>query len=295
MTRGNVVRGEAGVALKPAVRLVMAICACAIMLSPVPPVADAQATRIPFATPGQAVPSGTLEAAIYRPSGDGRFPLAVVSHGTPRNADQRRKMHPDYSILRSWLVDQGYTVIAPMRRGYGSSDGEFSEGIASCNNADYVSPSLMAANDVEAAMRFMRDQSFVDATRIVLVGHSAGGLVSLAAASRGPQGVIAVVNFAGGRGSQRPDFVCSADKEVDAMATFGRTTRVPTLWIYAENDHFFGPALARRMFAAFAAGSPQAEFIAAPPFGSDGHSLVVRGTSWQPAVGAFLKRVVPLR
>jgi dienelactone hydrolase len=110
----------------------------------------------------------------------------------------------------------------------------------------------------------------------------------------GPQGVVAVVNFAGGRGSQRSDFVCSPDKQVDAMAFFGSTTRVPTLWIYAENDHFFGPALAQRMFAAFAAGSPRAEFVAAPSFGTDGHALVVRGTGWQPVVGAFLKKVVPI-
>src|SRR5262249_19646527 len=160
------------------------------------PATDAQPARIPFGLPGQAAALGTLEAAIFRPSGGGRVPLAVGSHGSPRNADRRRQMHPDYSILRSWLRDQGYALIVPMRRGYGSSDGEFSEGIGSCNNPDYVSSSLTAANDIEAAIRYMRDQAFVNATRIVLVGHSAGGLTSLAAASRGPEGVVAVVNFA---------------------------------------------------------------------------------------------------
>jgi len=106
--------------------------------------------------------------------------------------------------------------------------------------------------------------------------------------------VVAVVSFAGGRGQVGPGDVCSPDKLVAAMGAFGTTTRVPTLWIYSENDQYFSPAFARQMFAAFAAGSPQAEFYGAPPYDSSGHTLVNHaGTGWESVVDAFLKKVVP--
>jgi len=250
--------------------------------------AVAESVRIPFALPGATAAAITLEAAVYRPASGTRFPLAVVNHGDPgpSHPDERRAMHPAYDVLRTWLVDHGYAVIVPMRRGFGSSDGDVAEDSGSCHNPDYVASGLAGADDIEAALAYMRRQPFVVSNRIVLVGHSSGGFGSLAEASRRPQGGVAVVNFAGGRGQVGPGDVCSPDKLVAAMGAFGTTTRVPTLWIYSENDQYFSPA--------FAAGSPQAEFFAAPPYDSSGHTLVNHaGTGWESVVDAFLKKVVP--
>lgn len=276
--------------MNPATRFLLIIVSCLVIAaSPALPGAEADAVRVPFGDGGL-----TLEAAVYRPSAGTMFPLVVLSHGDPRNTEARKSMHPGYEALRTWLVGHGYAVIVPMRRGFGNSDGNYSEGYGSCDDPRYVSSGHATAKDIEATIRYMREQPFVDSSRIVLIGHSGGGMGSLAEASRNPQGVVAVVNFAGGRGSVRPDVVCSPDKLVDAMASFGKTVQVPTLWIYSENDHYFSPILARRMFAAFAAGSPQAEFFAAPPYDGDGHYLADHaGTGWESAVDAFLKKVVP--
>ena len=64
------------------------------------------------------------------------------------------------------------------------------------------------------------------------------------------------------------------------------------LWVYAENDHFFGPKLARQLRDAFAAGGGRVEFISAAAFGSDGHQLFSRAgiPVWTPMVDDFLKR-----
>lgn len=253
--------------------------------------AEAQ-VRIPFAASGPGA-SLTLEAAVYRPDGDRRFPVAVLSHGSPRDANQRKTMRPDFNTLRAWLVDQGYAVVVPMRRGFGDSDGTYVEGYGQCADADYVAAGRAAADDVDAAVRYVREQPYADAGRIVLFGHSAGGFASLAEASRNHDGVIAVVSFAGGKGSARPDFVCSPEREIDAMKVFGTTTRVPTLWIYAANDHFFGPAFARQMFDAFVAGgAPRAEFFAAPAAGGDGHMFIfLDPAAWKPVVAGFLQKL----
>jgi dienelactone hydrolase len=108
---------------------------------------------------------------------------------------------------------------------------------------------------------------------------------------------MGVVKFVGDHGSPRPDEVCSPDRLVDAVKQYGATTRVPTLWIYAENDHFFGPALARRMFDAFvAAGAPRAEFFPAPTTGKDGHQFINEAsTTWEPVVSDFLHKIAAPR
>lgn len=49
------------------------------------------------------------------------------------------------------------------------------------------------------------------------------------------------------------------DRLVEATADFGRTSRVPMLWIYIENDTFFGPDLSKRMHQAFTAARGRAE------------------------------------
>ena len=105
-----------------------------------------------------------------------------------------------------------------------------------------------------------------------------------------PPGLAAAINFAGGRGSRADNDVCDEDALVRAFATLGKTSRIPTLWIYAQNDKFFGPELVRRMHIAFTGAGGRAQFIDVPPFGDDGHSLFSRGISlWTPMVDSFLR------
>lgn len=61
------------------------------------------------------------------------------------------------------------------------------------------------------------------------------------------------------------------------------------LWVYAANDLFFGPPLARRLHDAFGGGN--AKFIDAPAYGEDGHYLysVAGRAQWTPLLDAFLR------
>jgi hypothetical protein len=63
------------------------------------------------------------------------------------------------------------------------------------------------------------------------------------------------------------------------------------LWVYAENDHFFGPTLAEKLRDAFAGAGGRVSFVQAPPFGNDGHGLFSAGgiPQWAPMVDDFLK------
>jgi hypothetical protein len=86
------------------------------------------------------------------------------------------------------------------------------------------------------------------------------------------------------------DVVCNPDDLVAAYGAYGRTTRVPSLWIYARNDHFFGPDLAQRMFAAFRDSGASGDLVLAPPYKDDGHNLIFGQPMWREAVYDFIKR-----
>ena len=190
----------------------------------------------------------------------------------------------------------GYAVIVPTRRGYGHSGGEWAEGYGPCNDPDYYKAGLETARDVRAAVDAVRGESWADTRKVILAGQSAGGFGSVAASSQPFDGLVAVINFAGGRGSTASDQVCAESRLVDAMAKYGGAARVPELWLYSANDRFFGPTLARRMYDAFVLSGGRAEFVEAPPTGLDGHSYFARAVEdWTPRVQRFLQRAGALR
>jgi dienelactone hydrolase len=243
--------------------------------------------RIPMEAAG---PRG-LEAMLLRPSGTRRHPLALISHGTPRDGAARAPMSP-YGSYRQALefARRGFAALVVMRRGYGDSDGPYAESNGPCGRRDYLRSAWQSAGDLRAAIEAMNSRSDISTGGMVAVGVSAGGFATLALSANAPKGLAAAINFAGGRGSRADDDVCDEDALVRAFATLGRTSRIPTLWIYAQNDKYFGPELARRMHAAFAGAGGQAKFIDAPSFGEDGHSLYSRGIAlWTPLVDGFLR------
>jgi pimeloyl-ACP methyl ester carboxylesterase len=246
--------------------------------------------RVPVVS---GVEQAYIEVTVFKPEGVGPFPVLVLSHGSPRSAEARRAEGRQRMAAQSErFVAMGFAVLVPTRRGYGGSGGEWAEAYGRCNAPDYYAAGLETARDLRAAVDAVRGEPWADTGRVVLAGQSAGGFGSLAAASGEFRGLVGVVNFAGGRGSLSPGQVCGEAQLVEAMARYGRSTRVPALWIYSRNDQFFGPALARRMHAAFVHSGGRAEFIEAPAIGLDGHGYFARAMDdWAPRVEEFLGRI----
>jgi dienelactone hydrolase len=235
--------------------------------------------------------STDLDALVIRPNDGERHPLAVFNHGAPRDAADRSRMSPrELRAEAREFARRGWVAVVFMRRGYGASEGAYAESNGPCGRVDYTASGRASAQDIREAIRLMRQRPYVDGTRIISVGVSAGGFATVALAADPPPGLVAAISFAGGRGSIGPDEVCDPPALVQAFAGFGRTARLPMLWVYAENDHFFGPALARQLYAAFTGAGGKAEFIAAPAFGEDGHQLFSRAGMpiWSAYVDAFL-------
>ena len=246
--------------------------------------------RVPVTDRGETV---MIDVTVFRPEGHGPFPIAVLSHGSPRSARDRRAMGRMRLVTQAEpFVAMGFAVLVPTRRGYGDSGGRWSEGYGSCADPDYYDAGLESAVDLRAAVDAVRAEPWADPNRVLLVGQSAGGFGSVAASSRPFDGLAGVVNFAGGRGSLASDHVCGEANLAEAMARYGSAARVPELWIYSANDRFFAPPLARRMHAAFVAAGGRADYVEAPSWGLDGHGYFMRAVDdWVPRVAAFVRRI----
>ncbi|MDO9296957.1 S9 family peptidase [Bradyrhizobium sp.] len=246
--------------------------------------------RIAMAAAG---PRG-LEAMLIRPSGTRRYPLALLSHGTPREAAAREGMTPNGLYVQAIeFARRGFAAVVVMRRGYGDSGGGYAESNGPCDRRNYLASANASAADLRAAVDAMSRRTDVTTQGMIAAGVSAGGFASIALSADPPPGLAAVISFAGGRGSRADDDVCDEDALVRAFASLGKTSRIPSLWVYAGNDKYFGPDLARRMHVAFTTAGGRARFIDAPAFGRDGHGLFsAMGVSvWTPMVDGFLREM----
>ena len=227
---------------------------------------------------------------LYKPAGKGRFPLIVLSHGTPSRLQDRSRLGAD-TLQHEALafVGKGAAVAVPIRRGFGGQGKPVDLHSLNCTGPSYYDTGVFSTQDIGAAMSAVLQDPQIDASRVVLVGHSTGGFASVAAATR--LKVLGVVSFAGGRGSLSADKVtCEGDLDA-AMQRYGHDTHVPELWIYAQNDHIFGPQVAARLRDAFVKGGGDVSFIAAPPYRTEGHDYIEDAQAWSPAVDGFLKRI----
>jgi dienelactone hydrolase len=220
-------------------------------------------------------PAVASHAILYRPAGKGPFRLAVIAHASTQNALLRAQMpQPQYRALAAFLVSKGYAVLVPERPGHGATGGPYLEDQHGCDEADYVGSGRATADEIAAAMTYLREQPFIRPDGIVIVGHSAGGWGALALAGADPADISAIVVFAAGRGGHAngfPNQVCAPSALIAAASQFGHDARVPVSWLVAENDSYFSPEFSRKLADAFRAGGDKTDVRVLPPYGDEGH------------------------
>lgn len=212
----------------------------------------------------------------------GPFPLVIINHGSPASRQGRKSLNDlHFTTLSQWFLKQGYAVAMPLRRGYGTHGGKWNEGYESCRIPHYYRAGLETAKDIIAAHQFVTGtRTDIIADQTLIVGQSAGGWGALAMASLNPDGIIGIINFAGGRGGIEQNRLlnnCNADELIWAAKLYGQTASIPSLWLYAENDSFFPPDLVKKMFNAFQSSQNHrhASLIITAPVGDDGHRLAI--------------------
>ena len=222
-------------------------------------------------------PDIVAHAILFRPPGNGPFPLAVIAHASTQNVLRRAQMpQPEYAALSARLVARGFAVLVPERPGHGATGGKYLEDQGGCDQANYSRSGYATADSITAALNYLRGQTFIRPNGTVIVGHSAGAWGALAMAGGNPKGVSVIIAFAPGRGghaNDNPNQVCAPHTLMASAAEFGADARVPVLWLVAANDTYFSPDLSRQLADAFRAAGGKVDFRVMAAFGGEGHWL----------------------
>ena len=117
-----------------------------------------------------------IPAWLFRPRGDGRFPVVLSIHGGPEAQERPLYM---YSGLYQFLLSRGIGVLAPNIRGSTGYGASYQKLI----HRDWGGAEL---EDIRHAAEYLRTLDWVDADRLAVFGGSFGGFATLSAVSRLP-------------------------------------------------------------------------------------------------------------
>ncbi|MEO1248645.1 MAG: dienelactone hydrolase family protein [Pseudomonadota bacterium] len=238
-----------------------------------------------------------LATVVYRPRGDGPFPLAIIHHGSTGSG----KFPTDFQWVWShdWFADvlnaNGWLVAFPQRRGRGQSDGLYDEGFAEDRSQGYSPKAALslpgaerALTDANAALSALRLRADVDSGKALLGGQSRGGVVAILQAGHDPQDFAGVINFVGGwvgEGWADPEINPTLFRRIGSFSG-------PVLSIYGEEDSFYSVEHARSNVAEMeAVGADSQLHVVKLPGHGNGHWAMYRPPLWEAVVSEFLAKV----
>ncbi|MCF8268439.1 MAG: alpha/beta fold hydrolase [Crocinitomicaceae bacterium] len=134
---------------------------------------------------GNFVLSGTLTHPVHTYVPD-KIPCVILITGSgPQDRNEEILGHRPFLVLADWLTLSGYGVLRMDDRGTGKSEGVFN----GATSADF-------ATDIEAAIAFVKTLPYIDTQKIILMGHSEGGIIANMVAAKHPE-VFGVISLAG--------------------------------------------------------------------------------------------------
>jgi dienelactone hydrolase len=226
-----------------------------------------------------------LTGFFLTPEGDGPFPGIVFHHGS-------NGLMAAAKGGAQALVDMGYAVFVPLRRGHNGNPGPFWETLVTDPwGSEAMGPQLVAAlsgecDDALAALAWMKGQPNVDSQRVAMLGSSYGGVIVMLAAGRNAD-FRAGISFAG-PSITWPDAPALQDELIGSM----RDTDVPLFLIQAWDDFHLTPTYV--LGAELASLGKPHEIRIYPPIGTErgnGHGVFNNAVDlWSPDVRRFLAR-----
>ena len=231
----------------------------------------------------------------FHPAGEGPFPLVIMNHGRAPADRRALQVRQRYEALSRYLVSKGFAVLVPTRVGYGETYGDFDpESSGECQHMRPQAAAQAVTDEVMAVLAHAKTLPWVDTRRWVVMGQSMGGFTAIAVTAHNPPGLVAAINFSGGTGGNpelKPGNPCSPQAVGALWKSLAAGARVPMLWMYWQNDHYWGPDVPRQWAQDWRDGGGQVDFQQFPPAGNEGHQgLLADMDHWVPVVEAWLAR-----
>lgn len=127
-----------------------------------------------------------LAGTYTHPENTTKIPgIVLVSGSGPQNRDEEMMGHRPFWVLADYLTNLGYGVLRYDDRGTYNSEGDFS----SATTLDF-------ATDAASAVFYLKNRPEVDSTKIVVIGHSEGGLIANILGAQIPD-LAGIVSLAG--------------------------------------------------------------------------------------------------
>ncbi len=241
--------------------------------------------------------SGAMVVTHFRPDGAGPFPIVIFNHGRATSKEKRATPpRMRYTAVARYWVRRGFAVFVPTRLGYGDSglDPDPENAGGGCDSRDFAQPIAVIIKSTEAVLAFAKSQPWTDGKRVIVMGQSYGGMGAVGISGESWPGLIAAINFAGGGGGDpdaHPEKPCSPTRLAELYNAVGKHASVPMLWLYAQNDKYWGADWPRKWHAAYVGGGGRAEFAPFPPVGDNGHRLIDQGFAlWRPVLDRFIAK-----
>jgi dipeptidyl aminopeptidase/acylaminoacyl peptidase len=240
-----------------------------------------------------------IPAFLYQPSGSGPFPVLIYIHGGPE-----AQYRPGYDAFIQFAVSElGYAVIAPNVRG---SDG-YGKTYLDLDNGFRRQDSV---RDIGALLDWIARQPALDRKRVVTMGSSYGGYMTLASLVefsdrlRGGIDVVGISNFLtflNNTSEYRRDLrrVEYGDEREVKMRTFlanisplmsANRIRSPLLVVQGLNDPRVPASESEQMVARVRANGGQVWYLAAKDEGHGFRRKQNRDAYWQ-TVASFLSQL----
>lgn len=109
-----------------------------------------------------------LAGTLTLPKSKSKFPVVILISGSgPQDRNETLFDHQPFAVLADDLTKNGIAVLRFDDRGVGKSKGSFENS----TTADF-------ANDVRAAVEYLKTRKDINHKRIGLVGHSEGGMIA---------------------------------------------------------------------------------------------------------------------
>jgi dienelactone hydrolase len=199
-------------------------------------VADAAAAA-PLASPHQVditLANGTLHAQLYRPDGDGPFPVVIALHGCGGLAGRSEPVQQRYRDWAEQLLKDGNAVLLP--DSYGSR--ELGPQCRVKDRERHVLARRERVADIMASRQWLVQQPWAARNRISLMGWANGASALLWAVR--PQ--------LSSRNAE-PDFRSAVAFYPDCRISsgLGWSARVPTLLLIGAKDDVSSPPACRQM------------------------------------------------
>ncbi|MGH8249733.1 MAG: S9 family peptidase [Steroidobacteraceae bacterium] len=240
-----------------------------------------------------------IPAWVYKPSGQGPHPVLISIHGGPEGQTQ-----PTFNIsIQQWAVELGYAVIAPNVRGstgYGKTYVVLDNGM---KREDSV-------KDIGALLDWIGTQPDLDAKRVVVIGGSYGGYMTLASMThyndrfRGAIDIVGISNFVTflestaeyRRDLRRPEYGDERDpkmraflEKISPLNSVGKIDK-PMLIVQGQNDPRVPVTESDQMVAKIRANGGEVWYLVGL---NEGHGFARRDNVdyYQWAVALFLEKL----